>query len=247
MNKVIAVIPARGGSKGLSRKNLQLINNVPLVAYSISVARKLNFVSRVIVSTDDSEIAKVSAEYGAEIVSRSKEISQDLSRDHLIFSELLERDSKINLSDLVIFLRPTHPIRNPEVVHDAFKSYLSHINSYNSLRSMKLSSEIIFKTWYIDQSGYAIPAFNPNAIQINDPSNAPRQTLPNTYYQDGYVDIFPISNVTRFSNTNGPKILPYIIDDFSQDIDSMQDLNMIEEHINGEIMPSWFEIPTKIK
>ena len=246
MNKIIAVIPARGGSKTIPRKNLQLILGVPLVAYSIFLARQLDFVSRVIVSTDDSEIAKVSRDYGAEVVNRSKDISQDLSRDDLIFSELIEIDSSIDIKDLVIFLRPTHPIRNPNIVSDAFKTYMDNSNSYDSLRSMKLSNEIIFKTWCIDESGYAKPAFNPGIVQINDPANAPRQILPKTYYQDGYVDVFPFSNVMDFGNTTGSKILPYVINEFSQDIDNFTELEKVEEYISGKNKPSWF-VPPKIK
>ena len=139
---VLAVIPARGGSKSVPRKNLQLLHGIPLVAYSIEVALRSGFISHVIVSTDDDEISEVSKSYGADVVKRPSSISGDFSRDHELF-EHLTRVRNLPSETLITFLRPTHPIRNPQTLQKAFDLFVSRMNEYDSLRSLKKSSEKI--------------------------------------------------------------------------------------------------------
>lgn len=240
------VIPARGGSRSIPRKNLIPLLGIPLIAYSIDTARKLPFVERIIVSTDDHEIESVSLRFGAEVVRRSSETSGDLSRDGDLLLELIENDGLISDQDIILFLRPTHPIRNPEIIARAFHYYLSKLPYYDSLRSMKLNNEIVFKSWGIDATGMGVPAFNPELTSIADPCNAPRQILPKTYYQDGYVDICLVSVVRQHGNTCGDRVLPFIINDFSQDIDHFEDLELINVFLNENALPVWFSLPRPV-
>ncbi len=246
MVRAIVVIPARGGSKSIPKKNLELLYGVPLVAYSIDVGRSLGFTSEVIVSTDDVEIGRVSKKFGAKVVIRPPEISGDLSRDFEIFLDLIKNSSTLDIDDVVIFLRPTHPIRNPDVIEFAHETFMGKIDNYDSLRSMKPSNEIVFKTWIVGKSGEALPAYNPQLTSTEEPMNAPRQILPKTFYQDGYVDIFPVKTILKYLSTSGKRVLPFIIEDYSKDIDTYSDLNELESYLLNAKKPNWFKIPKPI-
>jgi CMP-N,N'-diacetyllegionaminic acid synthase len=215
-----------------------------LLAYSIATGSSLAKVDNVVVSTDDSEIAEIALSYGAQVVMRPVEIAGDSSRDDSMILHALEilkcKPDTVN----VIFLRPTHPIRSTMVVETALLVYLQNLG-IDSLRSMKKSSEIIFKSWFVGNEGLAIPAFNPTATEITDPSNAPRQELPQSYYQDGYVDIFPGATVRDFGNTSGKRILPFLINDFSHDIDTLDDFSVIENFLVENSFPEWMAQPKK--
>ena len=241
--KIIGIIPARGGSKSLPRKNLQILMGIPLIAFTIQSALDSKKIDEVYVSSDDSEILDISKKFGAKIIRRPSQISGDFSRD----SELLEHAITTELKDmsmdsLITFLRPSHPIRNPNTIDKAISIFQSS-EKFDSLRSMKTASEIPFKMWRIDETGVAINVTDNKAIDTIDPCNAPRQLLPTTYYQDGYVDIFPFETIIKFGNTSGTKILPFIINEFSQDIDTYSDLKIIIEKLSSAKPPEWFKMP----
>jgi hypothetical protein len=108
---------------------------------------------------------------------------------------------------------------------------------------MKSSQEIVFKTWGLAKDGSAMPAFNPQLTEVEDPCNAPRQTLPATFYQDGYVEVLPFSTVINCGNTAGPKVLPFLIEEFSHDIDYLSDLEAISKYLMSSELPPWFSYP----
>lgn len=238
----VVIIPARGGSKSLPRKNVIQLCGHPLLAYSIATGRAIGDVSEVLVSTDDSEIANIADTYGARVIRRPSNLAEDLSRDNGLILHALETIKSDFNSTNVIFLRPTHPIRKTSLVKSALKVFLESKN-IDSLRSMKLSKELIFKSWFIDANGFAISAFNPNVTQIEDPANAPRQLLPASYYQDGYVDIFSAETVKFFGNTSGRVIKPFFIEDFSHDIDTLEDFSIIENFLLRNPIPAWMANP----
>lgn len=240
--KIVAIIPARGGSKSVPRKNIQDLLGVPLLTYSIDVALRCDFVTDVIVSTDDLEIANISKQYGSNIVLRPKSLAEDSSRDSGLLVHIFEVMG-FSSEDLVVFLRPTHPIRNPATLRKAFELFDEKRSEYDSLRSLKPSNEIVFKTWGFDQMGEIVPAYNPAITTVDDPPNAPRQVLPSTFYQDGYVEVFPFSTPLTYSNTSGKRVLPFIVSEYSQDIDTFEELKSIENHLTNESFPEWFEIP----
>jgi len=242
----IAIIPARGGSKSVPRKNLQNLLGVPLIAYSIDCAIRSNLVDEIYVSTEDAEIAEISRSYGAKVIIRPDSMASDTSRDNELLSHAIEYVfSELSKESLFIFLRPSHPLRNPETINKAITIFNEN-KQYDSLRSMKLSTEIPFKMWVIDNDGSAVPVIESAYSGVTDPSNAPRQLLPQTYYQDGYVDIFPFKTITKFGNTAGKKILPFIINEFSHDIDTFYDLELISNKLKNFSWPWWFKIPNRV-
>ena len=118
-SEVLALIPARGGSKGIPRKNLMPLAGRPLIAYSIEQATSARHITRVIVSTDDEEIARVARDHGAEVpFMRPPEFALDLSPDIDVFRHALTwlRDNESYVPELVVHLRPTGPVRRIELI-----------------------------------------------------------------------------------------------------------------------------------
>ena len=121
--KIIAVIPARGGSKGVPRKNIRLLAGKPLIAYTIEQALGARSVTRTIVSTDDDEIVAVSKEYGAEVVKRPAELATDTATSEAALIHALNylRDTEGYEPDLVVFLQATSPLRQPDDIDNAIE------------------------------------------------------------------------------------------------------------------------------
>lgn len=233
-SRVVAVIPARRDSKGFPKKNVSLLAGKKLFEHSISTAKQLSLVDLIVVTSNDPEVLETTQENGVLAHKRSEEAATDFSRDTLFIKNLLD-DNILIERDIVVLLRPTHPLRNPRTVEEAIKSFQENMD-FSSLRSMKPSKEIVFKSWFVDSDGQAYPIYNQQKFTGHDLVNAPRQELPRTYYQDGYVDIFPVKTVLEFDSTTGPKVLPFLVEEFSHDIDSIEDLKVIEEYLeNGFI------------
>ena len=119
---MIAIIPARSGSKGVKNKNIKLLGDKHLIAYSILAAKKIPEVKRIIVSTDSEEYAEIARKYGAEVpFLRPKKFADDNSTDLDVFSHIIEWFDKKNnqIPELFIHLRPTSPLRDPNVLNQA--------------------------------------------------------------------------------------------------------------------------------
>lgn len=211
---MIALILARGGSKGVPRKNIKDLNGKPLLYYPIEAAKKCNNISDIYVSTDDDEIASVANQYGAKVVYRPKNLSDDNSLDIDAFIHFC---LDINHYEPIVHLRATTPILDPNVIDKAIISF--DVDNYTSLRSAHESSESIFK-FYLKGEDY----WEPISKEI---SQKPRQESPKIYVPNGYVDIV---NPKVFMDKNdfyGDKIYPFITD-FTPEIDTIEDFNYIE-------------------
>lgn len=127
MTEILALIPARGGSKGIPRKNIRLFAGYPLIAWSIAAAKQAELVTRIIVSTDNEEIAEVAREYGAETpFLRPPELAQDKTTDLPVFEHTLKWLEGVEgyRPDIIVQLRPTSPIRPKNMVDDAIRILL---------------------------------------------------------------------------------------------------------------------------
>ncbi len=124
--KFIAIIPARGGSKGVPRKNIKLLAGKPLVAYSIEHALAARHLSRVIVSTEDDEIAGIAQQYGAEVIKRPAELAQDTTPTEPVLQHVVNilETEQLYTVDGVVLLQPTSPIRRSGAVDRAIERFL---------------------------------------------------------------------------------------------------------------------------
>lgn len=234
---VLALIPARGGSKSIPRKNIRNFAGHPLIAYSIAAGLNAKTVTRVIVSTDDEEIAEVARKYGAETpFLRPTEFSQDDTLDLPVFQHALKwlAENEDYCPDIVIQLRPTSPVRPPDCVDNAVKLLLDNPEA-DSVRGVVSSGQNPYKMWEIDQSGQMLPLLDVDGLA--EPYNAPRQKLPQTYWQTGHIDAIRADTILKKKSMSGEVILPLLIDvRYTVDIDTQRDWERAEQlMMRGEL------------
>lgn len=226
--EVLAIIPARGGSKGIPRKNIRCFASHPLIAWSIAAARQSSLVTRVIISTDDEEIAEIGRQHGAEApFLRPAELANDLAVDLPLFDHALAwlAENEGYRPDFVVQLRPTSPIRPRGLVDGALQLLLDHPEA-DSVRGVVPSGQNPYKMWRIE-GDHMVPLLRVDGVA--EPYNSPRQELPPTYWQTGHIDAIRTSTILNKHSLSGDVILPYQIDPtFTVDIDSLRDWTRAE-------------------
>jgi YrbI family 3-deoxy-D-manno-octulosonate 8-phosphate phosphatase len=223
--EVLAIIPARGGSKGIPRKNIRDFAGFPLIAYSIAAGLQAKYVTRTIVSTDDEEIAAVARLYGAETpFLRPAEFSQDNTTDLPVFKHALDwlKENEGYEPDIVIQLRPTSPIRPRTCVDNAIQILIDTPEA-DSVRGIVDSGQNPYKMWKLDgSSGRMLQLLTVEGIK--EAYNAPRQQLPRTYWQTGHIDAIRPRAILQKASMSGDIIMPLHIDSsYTVDIDSPSD------------------------
>jgi N-acylneuraminate cytidylyltransferase len=233
--EIVAIIPARGGSKGLLGKNTRLLNGHPLIAYSIIAAKQTPSITRVIVSTDSEEIAAVAKEYGAEVpFMRPDEYAQDMSTDLEVFKHALDWLNKNEnyVPDFVIQLRPTSPIRFVNDIETCINK-LDNSPEADSLRVVTPAPITPYKMWTVINDSTAMkPLLQVDGIE--EPFNEPRQRLPQAYWQIGTLDVIRTSVITHKNSMSGKNVLPFIVDNcFAIDIDDINSFTKAEDVLNN--------------
>lgn len=232
MSEVLALIPARGGSKGLPRKNIRLLGGRPLIAYTVEHALAAATVTRTIVSTDDAEIAGAALAAGAEVpFTRPAELAADESPDLDVFRHALLwlREEEGYEPELVVHLRPTHPIRDPARIDEAV-SLIRADPEADSLRSVGWPDQTPYKMWRCD-GRYLEPLLRVEGVA--EAHSLPRQGLPEVWWQNGYVDVIRPRTVLGGSMT-GARVLPFAVHDAADvEIDHEDDLRRAEELLAG--------------
>jgi CMP-N,N'-diacetyllegionaminic acid synthase len=230
MESVIALIPARGGSKSIPKKNLVQVAGKPLIDWTIEVARESKLIDRVIVSTDCDEIAKFARAAGAEVpFIRPSEFASDTSLDLDVFKHAANwlMDNEGRLPGIFVHLRPTEPARKVGVVDAAIANFLKN-PEFDSLRSVNVALETPYKMWFIKNDAL-LPVLNP-AGDLSTCS-MPRQQLPTAYHQNGYVDIVRISTILEKDSMIGDKVHAFLIHDPITSIDYLDDIPTAEKEI----------------
>ena len=237
-NEVLAIIPARGGSKGIPHKNIRNFAGFPLIAYSIAAARQSETVTRTILSTDDEEIAAVAREFGAETpFMRPAELAQDNTLDLPVFLHALEwLDKKEGYHpDIIVQLRPTSPIRPRTLIDDAVHMLLDHPEA-DSVRGVVPAGQNPHKMWRVDPISHQMSSLL-MVDGILEPYNAPRQILPPVYWQTGHIDAIRSATILEKESMSGSVILGLQIDaHYSVDIDNLYDWQRYEYLVyNGNL------------
>ena len=227
--EILAVIPARGGSKGIPRKNIREFAGYPLIAYSIAAGLQAEQVTRILVSTDDEEIAQVAHDFGAEVpFLRPSELAQDGTPDLPVFEHVLDwlEDNEGYQPDFVVQLRPTSPIRPRGLLDRAIQILIDNPQK-DSVRGVVPAGQNPYKMWQIDAQGELIPLLS--LAHIKEPYNAPRQALPPVYWQTGHIDVIRLEVILEKRSMTGDRIMPVRIDPaYAVDIDTPKDWERYE-------------------
>ena len=227
---ILAVIPARSGSKGLPDKNIKELAGKPLIAYSILAGIKSKLIDRVIVSTDSDEYASISKDYGAEVpFIRPNEYSDDNSTDYDFVKHLLDwlAEYEGNTPDYIVHLRPTTPFRDPKVLDNAIKKFINN-TEVTSLRSAHEMPETAYKQFELE--GKYFKTICTGSFELDDANNS-RQSFPKTYTPNGYVDILKTSYILENHLLHGNRVMGYVTD-FTTEVDTLDDFEFLEWQTN---------------
>ena len=215
-NKIAAIIPARGGSKGIPRKNIKLLDGHPLIAYSIVACKLSENINRIIVSTEDEEIAAI-----AEVpFMRPPEYATDISRDIDFLNHFFENIE----ADEAALIRPTTPLRTPEIMDEIIDLFFEKKEEISGLRSVNELNESPYKLFRL-VDGFCRGFFE-EFNGIKEYSNLPRQTFPKAYEANGHVDIIKketLKGGTAFGTKIYAHVGPSVVD-----IDSLKDFEYAE-------------------
>lgn len=229
---VLALIPARKGSKRVVNKNIRPLCGKPLIGYTIEVAKKSRLVTRIIVSTDSEEIASVSRTFGAEVpFLRPDEIAQSDSTEMQFFEHALDwlKENEGYEPDLIVLLYPTSPFRKAESIDMAIAKMLAHPEA-DSLRSVKLCTEHPYKMWVVD--GDYLQPFVRTADKNNHTLSY--QLLPTVYIQNASIYITKPTTINDKKSSTGDVIIPFIMDEEeSIDINNPIDFKLAEVIMNS--------------
>ncbi len=225
---ILAIIPARSGSKSVPHKNIRMMNNKPMLAYSIEHAKLSKYINRIIVSTDSKEYASIAKEYGAEIpFIRPEEYSKDSSVDFDVFYHALTflNEKEQYKPDIVVQLRPTYPIRDIDDIDEMIRILLEN-KDIDSVRSIAPAKEIPYKMWLRDDDGKIKPLIK----DIEECYNMPRQSLPKVYYQNACIDVVRGNVILDGKSMSGKNIYGYVMEK-NYDIDTEEEFKKAEDYL----------------
>lgn len=220
--KILAIIPARGGSKGIRKKNIQKLLGKPLISYTITAAKNTKSINKIIVSTNDNEIKKISQNIGAEVpFLRPKQISKDTSSTIEVIKHALKflEETQSYKPDIIVLLQPTSPLRTSQLI----------TKTINTLKKSKATSvTTVSKITKHPYASFWLKNDFLKPFKENSTKYSRRQDFPDLFFPTGAVYSFWYDTLKKFNSIYGPKIKPIIVDDDNIDIDTLQDLFFTE-------------------
>jgi len=219
--KILAIIPARGGSKTIPRKNIKLLNGKPLIYYTIKESIKSKYLGRIIVSTEDKEISEISKKYGAEVIERPEELAKDETPTIDVIFHVLQVIKAENFEPgLVVLLQPTSPLRNAQDIDNAIELFLK--NDCESVVSVCEAEHSPYWSFEIENR-YLKPIFGGKYLNMR------RQDLPKVYTPNGAIYVSTPEILRKYKSFYCSKTIPYIMPpERSVDIDNEIDFMLAE-------------------
>lgn len=223
--KVLAIIPARGGSKGLPKKNIINLVGKPLLAWTIESSLNSKYISKTIVSSDDDEILKIAHTYQALTIKRPSELALDTTPSEVVVMHVLEElKQQSEQYDYVVLLQPTSPLRNTQDIDEALEKLFC--SNAKSLISVTKIDNKILKAFIIEDEGYI------KGISNNLYPFMRRQDLPKTYISNGAIYIATVNEFIQKNSFFSDQTISYLMDETkSVDVDTKEDLIKIEKYI----------------
>ena len=225
--RVLALIPARGGSKGIPNKNITPLLGIPLIEYSIKAALGCNCIDLIAVSSDSDEILNVASSHGVTLIKRPAELASDTASSNAVIDHALKVLNTKNDITHLILLQPTSPLRLAEDIDRAWNLYLE--KQPKLILSVTRPNIEIQKSFIMGKDGYLTGMLSPEAPFTN------RQSLPDAYMPNGAIYICSVEAFKQKSLLPLEKIYPYEMEfDRSIDIDKKEDLQLAEQYLLGK-------------
>jgi len=225
MNKelnIIAIVPARGGSKTIPRKNIRLLNGKPLIYYTIVEALKSRFIGRIIVSTEDDEIAQIGKKYGAQVIVRPPQLAQDDTPSLPVFQHVIEylEEAEGLVVETIVVLQPTSPLRTAQDIDRAIQEFLE--TGCDSVVS-------VCEVEHPPQWMYVLDHDKLKPFLKGGGSITRRQDAPKLYRPNGAVYVTRRNIIMKKNKLLGSDTRPYIMPaERSIDIDTELDFRLAE-------------------
>lgn len=229
--RVIAIIPARGGSKGLPRKNIRTLLGKPLIAWSIEQAKICKYIDRVIVSSEDEEILNIAKDYGADTIRRPMELAKDYTPTSDVIMHVLDFLNKNGeFYEILVLLEPTSPLRKRDDLTKSIEKFVKYYDKADSLVSLgevHLENPFVCK---VIENGVVRPLIETDKVIYQ------RQKYPKVYFPYGVVyivksNIFKIKRTFYLENT-----IPYLIERWQNyEIDDIYDFICVEAILREKI------------
>jgi CMP-N-acetylneuraminic acid synthetase len=221
--KFLAIIPARGGSKGIPKKNICLVKGKPLIYYSIEAALASKYIKQTIVTTDSEEISAVSSKYPVIISKRSEDISGDNAKtSEAVLDVLKQLGDKLSTFSHIVLLQPTSPLRTAKHIDECIEEYIK--SGALSAISITESEHHPYKT-FIEKEGVGIAP-----LSSKEYLSFPRQSLPKSFRQNGAIYIVPIADfINKEEFYIEPVYFYKMTNETSIDIDAQIDLVIAEK------------------
>tara|TARA_Y100000389_G_C17451620_1_gene515248 strand:+ start:942 stop:1625 length:684 start_codon:yes stop_codon:yes gene_type:complete len=219
---IVAIIPARKGSKAIKDKNIIKYKGKPLIYHSIKTALKSKLINKVVVSTDSKKYQSMAIKFGASApFLRPYKYSKDhsLDRDYILHASKF-LISKNYYPDLIILLRPTTPNREVKIVNKGIKLFLKNFKKYDSMRSVSEFNQPPQKFFKIKNK--TLKGFFDKELK-GEYHGRPRQKYPKTYLPNGYIDILKPAFFLNNKNILFGKMQPFLTNEIL-DIDKLSDL-----------------------
>ncbi len=226
MISVVAIIPARSGSKSLVDKNIKHLSGHPLIAYSIAAAKLSKKINRVIVSTNSQEYADIAKQYGAEVpFIRPDKYSTDAAtdKDFLVHAMSWFEENENSVPEYWVHLRPTTPLRSVEIIDNAINEIVQD-NNATSLRSGHKAPESPLK-WFVKSNRYF------RGLVDGEDYNLPKEAFEQVYIPDGFVDIVKSSFVMNNKEIHGDKMIGFE-SPVCTEVDSVEEFEYIQYQLD---------------
>lgn len=227
MPNVFALVPARGGSKGILQKNIVPLGDQPLLAYTLKAAQESGVIDSVYVSSDDDQILSVAHYYGAERIKRDPHLARDESLIDPVVAEFIHR-LKLAGKDIIILLLPTSPLRTAVHIREA----LAEFRDFPTCRSLISVCEInnqLMKA-YVGGGEFLQPLARAHSSYMR------RQDLPSLYMPNGAISIFKVDDFMREEKIPRTHEIPYLMSDYdSLDVDTPADLLIAEQRLSKRV------------
>ncbi|WP_278182886.1 cytidylyltransferase domain-containing protein [Vibrio misgurnus] len=224
-DKFVALITARGGSKGLPRKNVLTLYDKPLISWTIDAALNCSQIERVFVTTDDKEIADISKKWGAEVIQRPAVLASDTASSIDVISHAISWLESHNIPcQRMVLLQPTSPLRTSQHLQEAFNVFYEH--NANLVISVFEPSHTPIKSYIECENG------NIKGLYSDEAPYARRQDLPKAFQPNGAIYAFLVNEFKINNHFPRSKVFPYVMSkENSIDIDTLEDLNLVERKL----------------